>query len=423
MLGLHFSDSAFGAGCVSRRIQNFVNYPDKSPLGAIAYLPTAAAFSVASGAAKELHACAANALACKLGDQDSREVTYTVFPSDRPELWVRFTLRDCAKVDPVRDGDAVTYRNALDGVDVRLQVAPGRIKETVIVNNAKATPLRWQVEMAEGLTMAVRDDIAVWWCKDERVMETRAPWGQDASKTAPTIDGKQRLRATLAEDHGDLVLTLLDLDKATLPAEYDPTVMISGTSAIATARIITGSGYDNLNGGGCDDLVSYHGGGIYENNLINWNKSLIPTGTITGFSYFVYGSNGGTVYVYAIVDGNTWVRGTSIFGASQAGACCGAYAKYDTQAWAGGVGSCCTVSGVDFIADASPPALTVAVGSATSVALKTAWVNQLNGVCVFSSVASFIRWYTALYDAPYGHYFTIDYTVGGLPLSLIGAVE
>jgi len=428
MIGPHFTDQSFGAGCVRRKIGNWLNYP---VAGAKGVYESIAAAMTATRMAKETHVCETNALTCKVGDQDSRELTYILAPSDHPELWVRLTLVDGNKVDPQLQPDgSLLYRNAVDGVDVQLLTAPGRLKESLIVNDRKVTALRWKVEQSPLLTMRVDGNVTVWSDRNGKaVMETRAPWGHDSSKTALTLDGTQPLRASLTEDHGDLVLTLdaTDLDKATLPAVYDPTAVISGATAIDDTHVYTLLGRADWNMGSQNvTYVGKWGDGTPIHTLFRFDQTQIPVGLITALRLKFYQSTdrGANTLskAYLIKDGNTWIEGLLSGGLETGLGCTWNHASHlPGQDWLGGH-SGCGVSGVDYDSDASPPTHDNqgAVGWNTlelPPAWATAWRDGArvnNGFVLIPDgfpANNYVTYYTTdnVANKPY---FEIDHTVG-----------
>lgn len=109
----------------------------------------------------------------------------------------------------------------------------------------------------------------------------------------------------------------------------------------------------------------------------------IPQGKITAVRLYIYKAADanslydGYINCFKVKDANTWVVGTAN-GAVQAGSVCYAYAKYDTQAWAGGSNTGCGVSGTDYFTDSNPPstAFTAAETGWKVVNLKPHWFSE-----------------------------------------------
>lgn len=439
MIGLHFSDENFGLQCNRRTIQNFINYsndsgsflPAMNQITSLAQIPRIKGKMQLPGLSTKIaqvgvdyatHLITESALQVAIGDSSTREITYTINPSDRPELWVKFIALNTNDVDGIDQEDgSIVYYNIWDGIDIKLQPVPGKIKETIIVNTKILPQMLWSIEYSEQLTMRLENDCLIWKdINDTDVIKTLKPYGRDSSVIS--LDEGQYLRASISiNENGNMLLDLNkdDLNNAILPAMYDPTATISGPTAIEDTYLNgTSSGVkDNNYGGSGWIVIGYPPVGSFV-PIVRIDKTLIPPGSITDFRWVL---NIGTLQanktaaIYFVTDANTWVVGTSN-GALEIGACDWNHTKHATETWAGGPAGCRT-SGTDYDEDGSPPTFSLGSYGWVTAILKTAWATNWrnntranNGLVCMSDITTniYARWYPCS-DATYPQYFTINY--------------
>ena len=151
------------------------------------------------------------------------------------------------------------------------------------------------------------------------------------------------------------------------------TTVLSGTAAIEDNYMISSSGNTNC-GGRTEREIGYSVGIRFRG--LNRIIGSIPDGQITGVRYFEYVkylAGSGKIDLYQIKSANDWVEGTSA-GGTQTGSSCYAYAKYNTQSWAGTSG--CGASGTDYVADASPPGSTILSAGWNQFDCRTEWAED-----------------------------------------------
>jgi hypothetical protein len=134
----------------------------------------------------------------------------------------------------------------------------------------------------------------------------------------------------------------------------------------------------NLSNQGANTGLISTGQGMMYKALVKFDKTLIPAGTITGFSLRRYYNGYGTFgdVAYRITAANDWIEGSGTGWATNAlaGEPCWTWRKYNTQAWAGSAG--CNTSGVDFIADANPPRFVATIAGWYVMELPVVWATD-----------------------------------------------
>lgn len=389
---IHHTDTAHGLGDYTRKIQNFIGYrvpggdvlPASLALASCADAPTKDGKVLLPGlpsgvtlvdADKAAYAVTPSAIQACVGDKVTRELAYTINPSDRPDLWVRLTAVG-ASADPEPTEGGVIYRNALDGIDVELMSGPGRFSDRLIVHSAKVASIRWAPKMSDGLTMRAVNGSIEW--RDKAgvlAMTSRAPMGHDSSKTALSLDGRREVASTLSIDRdGYLVETFGDLSKCTLPVTFGLTTTITGTAAIEDCCGL--SNYPGTNYGAAGfDYIKWNGT-TYWISYFRVGTSYIPVGLISSAAwtvgiYISDGSHDMPVEAFRIQPGNDW---------TESGACWN-YRKIlpTNTAWLGGNTGCNTVS--DYVNESPHPTTTL---HDTPAGYPQVWASN----------AQFIAWFT-----------------------------
>jgi len=407
----HATDEAFGLGCYRRKIGNNLNYKNEQGQ----YVPTACnLIANIEQLDRQTHDIVGSSLKVSIGD-DKQSLTYTIKSSDKSELWVTFTALDTNKIDPIEKDGTLTYKNVWEGIDVRLQPAAGKIKETIICNTKTPPKMVWSIKQSKQLTIKCNDNVAIWADRDgKEIFKTLAPWGEDSSKLALSLNGKQQLKASMfLDDKGNLVLELdqKDLDGAILPCEYDPTtVVVSGAGSISDAKLHALAPDKNYNNDRYLYLSNGFGGGVITPALFKLATASLPAGTISRFDAHLYAS--GSSYqlsAYVIAAGSTYTQASV----------CWNYRTYNTQRWAGGAGW----TSADYDADASPPQLKAGMGPTFGTdpgwnvyPLKAAWVapwqsgaHANNGFVILAANPGNLTFINSL-ESEYAPHFEIDWT-------------
>ena len=414
MINEHVVDEAFGLGCYRRKIGNNLNYKDEQGQ----YVPTACnLIANIEQLDKQTHDIVGSSLKVSIGD-DRQNLTYTIRSSDKPNLWVIFTALNTNPIDPIETNGTLTYKNVWEGIDVRLQPAAGKIKETIICNTKTPPKMVWSIKQSKQLIIKCNDNVAIWTDRDgKEIFKTLAPWGQDSSVLALSPNGKQQLKASMfLDDKGNFVLELdqKDLDDAILPCEYDPTtVEVSGTTAIDDTvlySVAPGSNYGTWNN------MFYH---LNDGrSIVRIATASIPTGTLSACQchFRNTGASPVTLTAWVIAAANDW---------TETGACW-SYRKAINVPWAGGSTGCGT-SGTDYDADASPPQHTTTdVYSNQAWALPAAWFTAWrdgthvnNGFVEHSNSTSNQSSNSSESAPPLGLHFSIDWTEAAVAKSFI----
>jgi hypothetical protein len=221
-------------------------------------------------------------------------------------------------------------------------------------------------------------------------------------------------------------LSAQDHAEADLPIVIDPTATVSGASSIEDAMLNGGDATVKTRNYGSSNYFSLQGTGASAYGgrqfLSRISTVSIPSGAISAMRFYAYCSGSNVtrdVHAYRCTDGKAWVEGTAD-GSTQSGSCCFNYAVDNTLSW-GTAG--CLLSGTDYIADASPPSMTITSPTDTNswktIALlpswATAWRDAIavnNGFVLLayaSGSASNFKSSEAASDQPY---FEIDYSAG-----------
>lgn len=162
-----------------------------------------------------------------------------------------------------------------------------------------------------------------------------------------------------------------------------PTTIISGPTDIDDTLV--DSAIPDRNFGGSSDFVINQVNTI---GLMRIATSKIPSGVIKAFRLCWpsggAAQTGGPKNIYLMVPSATWVEGVAVANPANAGECCWNYLAYNTVRWAGGT----VFSAADYVADVSPPTITIVAGVAGFATLKPAWcVGWRNGTQVNNGIA------------------------------------
>jgi hypothetical protein len=225
-------------------------------------------------------------------------------------------------------------------------------------------------------------------------LHLKAPYGWDSSVNGelnPSIRITGSIESnTVSGQNRNVKLRLTpnasDLSGATYPVYLDPTTTI-GFGSIEDTYILKTS--DTFNYGAVTNFNVGRNANDQQLSraLVRVDEAQIPTGSIVGFRVLFYqwsdasASVGGTITIYQVRDpgtpDNDWVVGTAA-GAEQAGSCAWAWAKWNTQSWAGGDG---LVAPTDYFSAGSTgtyvySAYTVGADVQRTVTLPPVWATQ-----------------------------------------------
>lgn len=344
---------------------------------------------------------------------------YMVRLSDKPGYWVQIAASDGADVAKVLDrpGRKSSWPNLWTNTTLSYTIGRARvIKELVL--SAAGHPASYTFTMrhpgnhshvvgADG-SISFKDVQGVEWLKSP------PPWGEDANGNP--------IRVTLVEGApllGPVFQVVLtpnadDLAGAAYPVTVDPSVVISGTSAIEDNYLYISS---NSNYGGSSQWRF-----IEDVGILRIKSTAFPAGTIDAFRWkpYVeyYTSTGRNVAFHRILPANAdWVEGTAS-AVAQTGSSCANWKAYHVStptAWAGS--AALGTSGVDYEAAAGVTKnFNTGVGWYT-ITLPLAWAAlwqstpSSNGGFRAKSVSGsgFVR-ITSTEGGANSQYFEIDYT-------------
>jgi hypothetical protein len=441
----HCTDEYTGGGQARRRIQNWQNY--RTPAGL--WLPAAAPVFAAKPDAPQdaTHTIDASALCVAVGDKatESRDnrCQLVVAPSDLPDVWLSMTplgVSDGAKADPECAGATASWPDVWRDCTLEFVSKRGSAGKRIITSGEGGPEFfEFVLTPAAGCVIRPAEDgtIALLGPKGEEILRTRPAWGRGLDDDVPIAvtsevrpykdDGSSS--ASVKAREGSFIVRLTpsreDMQRARFRAEIDPTVTISGTSAIEDAMIHgvnTTYNYGSQNTFSVDSITPTR-------SLLRIATSSLPPGVHDAFRLFMYhGTNGRTTRAYFVADANAdWVEGT-VQTQAQTGSCCWAYKAYHASTptnWAGSAGL--GTSGTDYDADASPPSCaTTSANAYLQLTLRGSWSqswkngSRANGgirlVC--ASGADGIQSTEASSNQPYAE---IDYTARA-PLVVLGAV-
>lgn len=250
-------------------------------------------------------------------------------------------------------------------------------KEIVLSAAGHPASFRFSAKTSPGSSWEVSDGVLIVRQGGVEKMRTQDAYGKDANG--------DHIRATLTLDDtwgpgGAYPILRItpnadDMAGAVYPVVIDPTTTISGDSGIDDTILDNSAGDMDDNYGTSQSEVA---ASIFS-SISRIDETLIPAGTITLFEQksVVSGTRTYDFNVYKIAAANAgWVEGTKN-GAIEAGSPCWNYHAYNTVNWAGAAG--CSVSGTDFVADASPPNITgtsVPDGTIVTMTYPNAWATD-----------------------------------------------
>ena len=435
-IGTHFIDSQLDGKLLQRKIGKFLHYQTPSGIwGSIdiglqdANIPDVPSrFDILKPGFNNIrleaapYCCETNMLRSYLGNTDNKEnysVVMTFSLSNDPNIWVRF-IGLGTEGSIIKHSNSGRWENAWKDTDIELDINRGEIKETITIKSKQAPKkFTFAVEHSTGLTMAVKDNVVIFYDSTGKdIFKTSPPWGID--------NATKNIRVTLVQgDPVDLnnirrstiVITpdFIDMENAEYPVKIDPTTTISGTAGMDDDGMLSWAATCNS---GVALSISIGQSGMYK-AMTKVDKTLLPAGTIVGFYLNVYHSHqqygNATNYFYRIKAANNWIEGT---GAGYpivalAGEPCYSWCKYNTQAWAGSAG--CSTSGTDYDADANPPGVFVESPGWYMAPLKTVWATDWrddiatnNGILVTNNTGYGFYYHTSNH-ATTPSYFTVDY--------------
>jgi hypothetical protein len=372
-----------------------------------------------------------------LGDNSSPDNTasWTIRSAEHPESWIRWKALDVKKnIKPRIDNTELIWKNLWKNANLLLRHSNHKLEKEIILSHpGHPNVFNFQLEIAEDHNFELVNNSFVRIYNEQGilVLETRPVWGKDSSTTALSLDGSQSIKVSLegGKDNGknayifQLVINQEDLNTVVYPVIIDPTVVVSGTEAIDDTSLMeyAALGWQNYNLGA--NTVLYfgdNGAGNDRTGLVRCATASIPSGTITGASLALYAKhvgNPGSILAYRMAEANAaWIEGTKTFAAAATGEPTWSNLAHAATPWAGGVG--CKSSGVDFDADASPPAIVLtAAYQVLSFTLPPSWFSEWKsgargngGLVMRASAAGMNATFNATENATNPATFTLDYT-------------
>ncbi len=327
-------------------------------------------------------------LQAHFGDKtDNDAPLWGVRLSNRPECWANFKALGGEAVPMAASGQTATWAGLWRDADLRLTAAAHKVqKEIVITGRTGPRRFRFALRLAPGNTFSVVDNgLRVYDRGGAEWLHTPRAWGRDANDQPVSVTMTAGEPVTIRGRTYPTVWVELgasDHAERLLPITIDPTVTISGTTAIEDNFIVSSN--PTFNNGGRTTIDCGNTPIVYNAIFRIASGSSIPGGLIQAAYLRVqrFASGGqaaaGVIAVYAIKDPNTWAEGSSN-NAAESGASCWGHAKYNTQEWAGGQKGCAAF-GTDHDADSSPPsfafdAYTSGVDVLHTVGLRAAWLT------------------------------------------------
>jgi hypothetical protein len=276
---------------------------------------------------------------------------------------------------------SATWTNLWDYSTLKYSLRRGKLVKLITLSQAgHPASFRFAYKLMSGLTASLSNSaISLSNAGGTVVLRCRAPYGRDANG--------MRIRCTLTAAaavtyKGVSVPTFritpnaTDLAAATFPVWIDPTSAITGTSAIEDAFLWSAWPDDNF--GGSQSL--YCDGSAYR-SVVRITAGNFPAGTIDAFRIHVAGTSGAAnLSAWKIDIVNLWGEGSSDWDTASDGECSWHSCSVDGGAsglWSGyQTAYGCSVSGTDYVANASPPTIGLANGSYTSSDLPASWVSD-----------------------------------------------
>ena len=359
--------------------------------------------------------------------------------SDRPNSWVNWKAYGVVDSTPATinydaAGNAIgaTWKGLWPGADLEVRHCGHKVTKRIIIRERSApTHYEFTLKLAGGHdAVQVGDTLSIRDAQGIERLRTMPPWAHDSATTSIEPDGHQYFPATLTrgKDVKGLACYAIDinpkdLERAILPMYVDPTTTIGPNAATCEDNYLNGVvAGNNNNYGGLTTM--YVGNTNKYRGLLRVATADIPLGTINSATWAFYVVGAATYprtwSAWAMMDASTWVEGTGA-PAAENGSSCWNKMVYNTTNWPGSVGA--GTSGTDFIADASPPGVSVTARDAWySLTLKTSWFSGWksgsmvnNGWTVRFAEDSYHQCCAQEYvvDAAKRWYVTIDYVLGG----------
>lgn len=377
--GQHWTDTPRDAGIVRRVLRNWSNYqePGRDWLSVSPAISLSASKPDNWGSDKydfelEVKANALQAYFADTTDISNSAMVGCRIASD-PGTWINFKALDVNNDWGTEIPSVNSYRwNRLwDNTDLEYVSQPGKLKLDIECSKP-GHPLifRYTVKLPDGYRLGEfkNNSVAILDSQGVKKLQLVAPYGLDSSRLnldTPTGQKFIPVKMQRGNDVGgltviELVLDQADLDGAVYPILIDPNVKIIGTTDFDDTFLASNLGTRSF-GAWTSIQIGRVNGVPLRRELIRGATSGMPAGTITGASLFFHrianGSHStqpGVLGIYRVVPANDWREGT----ASNAdipddpdwNQC-----KSGSQDWAGHPTLGCGVSGVDFIADGSPP--------------------------------------------------------------------
>ncbi|KKM10327.1 hypothetical protein LCGC14_1722020, partial [marine sediment metagenome] len=156
------------------------------------------------------------------------------------------------------------------------------------------------------------------------------------------------------------IVDIKDLEEDIYPVVIDPNVQIIGTTDFDDTFMASNLPVNSYGLWSQIQIGRVNGSGL-RRELIRGATGSLPAGTITGASLFfhriaggAHSANPGTMSIYRVAPANDWREGTGS-NSNTADDPDWNQCKSGSQNWAGHPTLACGVSGIDFIADGSPP--------------------------------------------------------------------
>ena len=399
----HYSDRRLSPGQLTRRIGRWLNYREPCGGWAVAAPNLAVALDVPDnwqGAFDLDRYSRHGALQIGVGDTsdpDNRAL-FGLRRSDQPEAWINLKAYDGVQaVSPLWDpaGLIAIFAGLWPNADVSFTVNRHRIEKRIEMAIGAPLIYRWTLREAPGVThdWQPNGELLFRNAAGDPVFVLPAPWATDANGDPVSVTMTEEDPVSIGGHSYPVIKLGIDPAGATYPITVDPTAVISGTTDVEDAVFWGWSPHKNKNWGAAERLLVRQTGTGPLHTVARISAGSVPAGTITGFRLVFYPWTGNYSFLsaYIVAAANDWIEGTGNPIDGEVGACCWNFAKYNSQAWAGG-SSGCGISGTDYDADATPPQILPVLNVWASLDLKTEWpplwrdaIRAANGIILKST--------------------------------------
>ena len=126
--------------------------------------------------------------------------------------------------------EEVSYHNALNGIDIKYQTLPTKVKETIILNNNQTKTIKFIVDT--NLSLELKDNTIIAKDQDENVFTIEKPYMEDSNGV---INENISYQITNSDNLYEIELTLdsewLDSEERLYPVYVDPTISDDKTAS------------------------------------------------------------------------------------------------------------------------------------------------------------------------------------------------